>query len=94
MHNIDTTFGKNWILRTLEKELYLQTDTLKGDEDLKLFQTWDSLAILMFILELDKNDIKIQPTEIALAENIQDIINIICANSRDKSTPVYYKLDG
>lgn len=89
MKSNNSTSLNKIILDKLEKELGLSKGSLKGDERLKEFKAWDSLAIVMLITLLDKKlHIATDPVEIASAETVHDLINVVNSKLSLCVTPI------
>ena len=73
--------NKQDLLYAVDEILELGTGTLKGDEELSLLETWDSLAILGFIVFADeKFGLILKPEDIRGAKIVDDLITLLGNN--------------
>ncbi len=68
------------LYRKLEGLLDLPAGSVKGEQELHMLKSWDSLAILEFMALAD-SDFKsaVQPADIASCRTVQDLANVTFA---------------
>ena len=78
----DTLLNKDDFYRKMEGLLNVGDGSVAGHQELKTFQSWDSLTILEFIVMAD-NDYKsdVQPGDIAGCKTVDDLAQLTFTNS-------------
>jgi acyl carrier protein len=66
------------ILLSLDDLLELDPGTLKGSEELKDIEAWDSLAVMGFIAMVDEEfDVMVPPAQLSKCKTVADLISLV-----------------
>ena len=66
---------KTGFLRIMDELLELSPGTLKGDEALKNFELWDSVALISFMVTIKENyGIIVAPKEVWACATVNDLM--------------------
>ncbi len=73
--------NKAEFFRKLEKLLVTPAGSLEGDQRLKDLKSWDSLAILEFMmLASSEYGTEVQPADVTSAETVDDLARLVSAD--------------